>query len=383
MKFSSRWIFLLVPVAAAALAWFAVTRGPLAPPKVELGKVRQGDLQPAVFGIGTVEARLSYALGPTVAGRVKSVAVDQGDKVEAGQVLAELDPVDLDERVNSAAFAMQRATLTQQAAEAQLREASGRELLARTNAVRYRDLAAKNFVSKEMAEIRENEAQTARAGRDAAAASLDAARRDVARLGAEREGLQKQRANLKLHSPVAGVVVARDAEAGNTVIAGQAVLRLVDPASLWVRTRIDQGQAGGIAIGQPARIVLRSRQGETLAGKVARVEILGDIVTEERLAHIAFDSLPANLALGDLAEVTVALPEVKGAIFVPTSALAREGRDQGVWRIEGGKTRFQPVRTGINTLDGQTQIVSGLSAGDAVISHSPVDLRPGMRVRHD
>lgn len=383
MKFSRQKLAvgLALLLLIAGMIVFAFTRGPLAPPRVTLAQVAQGDLQPAVFGIGTVEARLSYALGPTLAGRVKTVAVDQGDRVKAGQVVAELDPVDLDERIAAAAFGLQRAGLAANAAEAQLREAASREKLAQASAARYRELVAKHFVSQEMAAARESEAEVARAGREAAAASLDAARRDAARLGAERDALLRQRANLKLLSPSNGVVISRDAEPGNTVVAGQAVVRLVDPASLWVRARIDQGQAGGIAVGQAASIVLRSRQGETLPGRVARIELLGDSVSEERLAHVAFDVLPENLTLGELAEVTVALPEIKNALFVPTAAVKQHGQTRGVWRLDEGRARFYPVQTGIATLDGQTRIVSGLKAGDEVVAHSPVDLTQGLRVR--
>jgi len=383
MKFTLQRMGLvaLVLLLVVAALWFAFTRGPLAPPKVELAEARQGDLQPEVFGVGTVEARLSYALGPTLAGRVRSVAVDQGDRVTAGQVVAELDPVDLDERVNSATFGMQRASLALSTSEAQLREAASREKLAQASAARYRDLVAKKFVSKEMAAAKESEAEVAKAGREAVAASLAAARRDIERLDAERKALLQQRANLKLLSPVDGVVVSRDAEPGNTVVAGQAVVRLVDPSSLWVRARIDQAQAGGLAVGQTVKIVLRSRQGETFPGKVARIDIQGDSVTEERLVHVAFDAVPANPTLGEMAEVTVMLAAAQDVLFVPTAAIKQLGQQQGVWRIAEGKTSFQPVRSGIATLDGQTHIVSGLQAGDEVIVHSPVTLSQGIRVR--
>lgn len=383
MKFSGKKLGFAVAalLLVAGGAVFAFTRGPLAPPKVELARVQQGGLQPAVFGIGTVEALLSYALGPTLAGRVRSVVVDQGDGVKAGQVLAELDPVDLDERIAAATFGLQRAGLAVSSAEAQSREAASREKLAQANAARYRDLVAKHFVSREMAAAKESEAEVTRAGQEAATASLAATRRDVGRLGAERDALLRQRANLKLVSPVDGVVVSRDAEPGNTVVAGQAVLRLVDPASLWVRTRFDQGQAGSLAVGQTAKIVLRSRQGETIPGKVARLEMLGDSVSEERLVHVTFDAAPGNLTLGELAEVTVALPVENKALFVPTAAIVRLGQQAGVWRIAEGKTRFLPVKTGVSTLDGQTRIVSGLQAGDEVVVYSPVTLSQGLRVR--
>ena len=82
-----------------ALAFVVMRSGPLAPTRVTVIEVTEGRLTPALFGIGTVEARRSYLIGPTTAGRVRKVVVDVGDTVKAGQLLAEMDPVDLDERL--------------------------------------------------------------------------------------------------------------------------------------------------------------------------------------------------------------------------------------------------------------------------------------------
>jgi len=92
----------------AAFFWVATHSGPLAPIKVTVTKVTKGEITPALFGIGTVEARRDYLIGPTVAGRVRRVLVDVGDSVKAGQLVAEMDPVDLDERVSSTVAAVAR-----------------------------------------------------------------------------------------------------------------------------------------------------------------------------------------------------------------------------------------------------------------------------------
>ena len=88
-----------------ALIWVALKSGPLAPIQVTVTQVAKGEVSPALFGIGTVEARRAYLIGPTAAGRVGRVLGDVGDTVQAGQLLAEMDPVDLDARVSSAAAA--------------------------------------------------------------------------------------------------------------------------------------------------------------------------------------------------------------------------------------------------------------------------------------
>jgi HlyD family secretion protein len=338
-------------------------------------------MAPKIFGIGTVEARRSYLVGPTVASRVSRVLVDQGDRVRAGQLLAEMDPVDLDERMASAANAQERAASTVQAAAASVREGKSRGELAAGSARRYAELRQKGFVSQEALDAKQHEANAARAALEAAESQLVAARKDQERFGADRAGVVKQRAQYRLQSPVDGLVSSRDAEPGSTVVAGQSVLRLIDPASLWIRARIDQGRSGGIATGQTASIELRSRPGQPLPGRVARIEVASDSVTEERSVNIVFDQAPPDVSIGELAEVTIALPEFDKALKLPSAAVRRVKGQTGVWRIAAGKVAFVPIRTGVQTLDGQTQVLDGLAQGDAVVLHALQELRAEEKVR--
>ena len=118
-------------------------RGPLASIKVTVTQVAKGEVSPALFGIGTVEARRAYLIGPTAAGRVKRVLVDVGDAVKAGQLLAEMEPVDLDARVSSASAATARARSAIVAAQAQVTDAKSRQALAASEARRFADLGQK------------------------------------------------------------------------------------------------------------------------------------------------------------------------------------------------------------------------------------------------
>lgn len=380
-----RWKRALAVTAGAGtlamVAALAVIRGPLAPVGVTVAQARHTTLEPRVFGVGTVEARRAYAVGPTQAGRVLKVLVDHGDAVKAGQLLAELDPVDLRERLNGAALAQSRAQQAALVAEAQVREAQSRNQIALSNAARYRELAQKNYVTKEAAETRQNEANVTEAGLEAAQAALQAAQQDAARTAWDRDAVSRQLANLQLVSPVNGVVVTRGAEPGTTVVAGQAVVRLIDPASLWVQARIDQARAAGIALGQGADVVLRSRQGSTLAGRVARIELQSDAVTEERIVAVAFAEPLKEISVGELAEVTIRQPQVAEAVVVPTAAVKQVDHRRGVWQIADGAARFRPIAVGIQTLDGETQVLDGLSPGDEVIVHSTAQLAEGLRVR--
>ena len=248
------------------------------------------------------------------------------------------------------------------------------------NAERNQDLAAQNFISAGALEARLQEKASADAALQAAQANLAGAGQDIARQRAERAALAQQRGNVRLQAPADGVVTSRDAEAGSTVVAGQPVLRLIDPASLWVRLRVDQGRSAGLATGLKASIVLRSQPRAPLAGQVARVELLADSVTEERIAQVTFDAA-APASVGELAEVTLQLPETPTALLLPNASIQRQQGQTGVWRLDGGKPVFAPVQLGAHSLDGQVQVLDGLKAGDEVVVYSQKALSAGSRVQ--
>lgn len=383
MKPRARLIALIASVAlfAAAFFWLLTTRGPLAPVGVQSGSVVRADLSPSVFGIGTVDARLAYAVGPIAPGRVLRVLVDQGEAVKAGQLLAEMDPVDLDRRVQAAQSSVSRSRQTVQSALAQVAEAASRAQLAKLNHERDLKLFQQDVISKQALDGSQYAAEAAEAVLAAARANAAAAKQDTQRVGAESRGVGSLLDSLNLVSPVDGVIVSREAEPGTTVVAGQPVLRVVDPDSLWVRTRVDQSRAAGIKVGQTASIVLRSTPDAPTPGQVARIEMQSDPVTEERIVDVSFEPPRAGIYMGELAEVTIRLPNEPGVLMVPSAAIAREAGQTGVWQALAGRARFKPIVVGSQGQAGMTQIRSGLREGERVILYSSAQLEQGVRVR--
>ena len=373
------WFFAAMLVVGFGVA--VARSGPLSPIQVTTLRVESGSLSPAIFGIGTVEARRSYLIGPTAAGRVKAVHADVGETVKAGQLLAEIDPVDLDERLRSTEAAYARAASAVTAAEAQRKDALARRQLAELNAKRYRDLGGKNFVSSSAVEGKQQELDSAQAALEASEANLQGARQEQLRLKADQDGIRQQRGNLLLLAPRDGLVTSRDAEPGSTVIAGQAVLRLVEPDSLWVKARLDQGRSRGLAVGQPADIVLRSNVSTPLPGKVARIEPVSDSVTEERIVQIAFEHIPAGLSVGEMTEVTVKTGAAQSGLLLSNAAIKQMPQGSGVWKLKDGKPSLTPVKLGSTSLDGNVQILDGLAAGDEVVIHSERELSEGARIK--
>ncbi|MDQ5927006.1 MAG: hypothetical protein QG554_1949 [Pseudomonadota bacterium] len=342
--------------------------GPLAPVAVTVTSVTSEAVSPALFGIGTVEARHTHKIGPIFAGRIQRLEVQVGDQVKAGQVLGEMDPVDLEDRGRSLEAAVRRA-------EAVLREAEARHAFASTQAQRYDELYASRSVSEELRGTKRQELQIAAAARAVAQA-------EVVRVRSDREGLGVQQGSLRLVAPVDGLVVAREADPGTTVVAGQAVVEIIDPSSLWMNVRFDQISAAGLRRDLPAQIVLSSRSGLPLKGHVLRVEPKADAVTEETLAKVVFDTQPESLPpLGELAEVTVNLPALPAAPTVANAALRRLGEQTGVWKLVDGDLQFVPVKLGASDLNGRVQVREGVAVGDQVVTYSEKTLTAKSRIK--
>ena len=372
----------VVLLLVVLLAYVALGAGPLAQIEVTVEQVASKALQPALFGIGTVEARFTHKIGPTVAGRIKRVDVQVGDSVKAGDLLGEMDPVDLDDKLAGQEAAVKRAQASVLAVEAQVQEVAARKAFAQVQSQRYALLLVSRSVSEEGASIKRQELEIANASFAAVQANLDASRQELIRARADREGLLRQRMNLRLISPIDGTVSRRDADAGTTVVAGQSVVEVIEPQSVWVNVRFDQQRAQGLTVPLPAKIVLRSRTGEPLEGRLVRVEPHADAVTEEVLAKVEITLRPGVMPpIGELAEVSVALPAQAVSPVVSNASLQRVDGRLGVWVIENDQLNFVPVKTGVSDLEGHVQILQGLLGGERVVVYSYKALKASSRIK--
>ena len=359
-------VAVLVPLVGL-LGYVALRSGPLAPVAVTVVKVEEKALRPAVFGVGNVEARQVHRIGPTAPGRLLRLSAEVGDTVKVGQLLGEMDPVDNDDRLRSQEAVVRRAA-------AMSEDATARHTHAATQARRYEQLFAEKATSEELLAARRQDLQLA-------TALHSAAREDLARAQSDLQALRSQRASLRLVAPVNGVITAREVEPGTTVVAGQAVIEVIDPKTLWINTRFDQVSAGGLTAAQPAQIALRSRRSQPLDGQVQRTELRADAVTEELLAKISFKALPESLPpIGERAEVSVYLPELPRGPAIPNAAVQRQGKQVGVWVANGERVGFIPVKLGRADLSGHVQVLDGLKAGDAIVLFSEKALNERSRI---
>ena len=302
---------------------------------------------------GEVRARVESRLGFRVAGKIAERQAQLGQRVAAGQVLAQLDPRDYQ--------------LAADASRAQVTSARTQRDLAAADLQRYAALKAQNFISGAELERREATLQSAQA-------TLDQAQAQLASQG-------NQAGYTRLVADAAGVVTSVDAEPGQVVAAGTPVVRVAQDGPRDVVFSVPEDRFAALKPGQPVGVRIWS-DAESFTGRVREVAASADPVTRTFLVKVAIDG-PEMPPLGATAYVR---PKALGregvqALKLPTTALRQEGGQTAVWVFDPvtSTVRSQPVQ--IATADGNDVVIAaGLTPGQQVVATGVHVLAPGQKV---
>ena len=354
--FSSAQWAVRVAMGAGVLALVACSRqAPVEEPvrSVKLLTVGTTDLSSQAEYAADIRARIESRLGFRVAGKLIQRQAEAGQRVQAGQVLAQIDPQDYQ--------------LAAQAAQAQLAAAQTQRDLSMAELRRFEGLRAQNFISSVELERRE--------------AAFKAADATLAQARAQAQAQGNQAAYARLQATTSGVVTGVEAEVGQVVTAGQPVVRLAHDGPRDAVFAVPEQAVMAFKSGQAMQAVLTST-GQVLKGRVREVGASADPVTRTFTIKLALDA-SEKLPLG--ATVNVQAGALKGAqppvIKLPTSALRQEGAGTAVWVLDEAAmtVRLQPVQVG--TVDGnQVVIVSGLQPGQKVVAAGVHVLTAGQKV---
>lgn len=365
-------ILLAVAVTVGAGAWLLF----FSPLNVQVSQVER-DVPVQVFGLGTVEARVTSKVGFKVSGVLVELRADIGDRVSKGAVLARLDDREQSAQVARAKAAIAQTEANLQRARASVEKAQANYANATRISGRQQRLVQTNSTSVEAAE-------TAKTTQDAALADLNLANSDVlvaeANIGDAKAQQQQQSAALDFHTltaPYDAMVTARQKELGSALGAAEPVFTLIDPKSVWVLAYIDESRAGEIRVGDLVEFVLRSLPRQRFQGKVARIQPESDRVNEERRVEIAFDRIPDSFNLGEQAEVFIRTMQLPQALLVPEAAITGLGQGRGtIWTVEDGRLQQREVTLGHRLLDGRYEISGGLPDNAFAVNQ----LRSGLRI---
>ena len=302
---------------------------------------------------GEVRARYETDLAFRVAGRVTSRRVDVGAQVSAGQVIATLDPQDY--------------ALAASAARAQLTAADAEARLARQDLQRYAELRAQNFISQAELDRR-------RTAAEAAAAQVRQLRADATRQG-------NQQAYTRLTAPHAGVISAISFEAGQVVAAGQAVAKLARTGELEVRIDVPENGLDALRAASNPIIRLWSAPDREYAGRLRELSPVADAASRTYSARISLLHADAAVRLGMTATVEVGSASAP-ALSVAQTALFRINGMPQVWVVNPQTRKVVARSVQIGEMSGdRAAIVSGLTAGEWVVTAGVHKLAPGQQVR--
>ena len=302
---------------------------------------------------GEVRARVESRLGFRVGGKIVRRQVELGQRVKAGEVLAQLDPQDYQ--------------LAAQAAKAQVAAALTNRDLAAADYKRYKELRDQNFISGAELERRD--------------AALKAAQAQLDQASAQGAAQGNQAAYTTLVADVSGVVTAVEAEAGQVIAAGAPVVRIAQDGPRDVVFAVPEDKVTQVTIGSVVEV--RVWGGQTaLRGTVREVAASADPVTRTFGVKVSMPATDA-LALGTTVSVLPQALDRSGVqvIKLPTSALRQDGQSSAVWVLDtvSMTVKLQPIQ--IATADGNEVIISGgLQPGMQVVSAGVHVLSPGQKV---
>ncbi len=345
-------------------------------PPVGVMVVEKAEVQGKVHGPGTVQCKVPVTVSAKITGILEKLYVDQGDQVQKGQILAELDAVELRAREMAAQAAKNRAQRDMARAQADMLKAQANLGLAQSNYQRDLEVFKPGYISKAAFDTTKAQLKVAESEVAASKANLTALEAAVKQAESETHAAAALHNYTRIAAPMDGLITVRKAEIGTTIAPGTPIFQMVDPACLWAAAWIDETHVAQLREGQKAAIKLRS--GRVFQGEVVRLNKEADTVTRELEVDVKFDTLPHPLVIGEEAEVDIATGS-QTALAVPLSAIITRNKNKGVLVADKGLVRFQKVVLGLN--DGkQSAVLEGLKAGQLVVIN-PAGVTPGQKIR--
>jgi multidrug efflux pump subunit AcrA (membrane-fusion protein) len=345
-------------------------------PPVTVMVVKKVEVQGKVHGPGTVQCKVPVTVSAKITGILEKLYADQGQMVQKGQLLAELDAMELRAREMAAQAAKNRAQRDLARAQADMVKAQANLGLAQSNYQRDLEVFKPGYISKAAFDTTKAQLRVAESEVAATKATVTAQEAAVKQAESETHAAEAIHKYTHIVAPMDGLITVRKAEIGNIIAPGTPIFQMVDLDQIWVAAWIDQAQVAQLREGQKAAIKLRS--GRTLQGEVVRLNKEGDTVTRELEVDVKFEKLPEPLVIGEEAEVDIDTGR-QTAPAIPLSAVMERQGAKGVLVVAKGVAQFRPVSLGLR--DGQrVAVLEGVKEGEMVIVN-PAGIEPGKKVR--
>ena len=339
------------------------------------------DINETVFGVGSIEAKEVVILAPKTTAKIKSLFADQGDTVTKNQILAIMDPSELIATEKEAKMALQKSKITQLAQQSLIKDLKVKYDLAHKTLTRYQRLSSEGFIAQAELDSALTSEQSLKAQLENVTLQTQVMQADVLRNEAIIQSTEAKMEDLKLRAPQDMLVISRNAESGSTVLSGSPVFRLVNQNTIWVKIYINERQSGTLHVGQSASVTLRSQPSKSFQGRIQRIHVESDRLTEEREIDIALDTPLLPLSLGERAEATIHIASHTQVMTLPALCIVSLNGQQGVWLGKDSKAHFKPLSSlHVKNYNGLI-IVEGFQESDKILLPSGKEMTEGMRVK--
>ena len=350
-------------------------------PRVEVTEVGRSASKSDLVLPGNIQAITEAPILARADGYIKARMVDIGDRVRAGQPLAEIEAPELKQQVLQAQANLQQTTAALDQAVANQRQGNANTELARVTAERWRTLTAKGAVSRQENDQYQAQYQAQVANLDALAKAVAAARSNIAAAQANLSRLNELQGYLIVKAPYEGVITMRNVDAGALVTAGSTLLyRIAQVRTLRTYINVPQTYADSVRAGQPARLSVSNLPGRSFSGAVARAANALDPNSRTMLVEVQVPNPDGLLFPGMYADVTLVSTRSNPPILLPADALIvrADGTKVAVLRPDH-IIHFQNVEVGRDYGD-KIEVLSGLRPGDQVINNPSDVVQEGVRV---
>jgi len=350
-------------------------------PDVTVVTAKNGSAMGELVLPGNIQAVTEAPILARAEGYVIHRYVDIGDRVTAGQLLAEVEAPDLDQQVKQSQAAVVQAQADLERASAALEQGKANESIAKVTATRWDNLVKRGAVSKQENDQYQAQYQAQAANVRALERAVDAAKGNISAMQANVERLSDMQGYLKVRAPFAGVVTLRNVDVGTLVNTGSTMLfRIAQTNLLRTYLNVPQASASDVHVGQMASLATPELPERKFSGAVTRTANALDPSSRTLLVEVQVPNPEGKLLPGMYVEVDLHLPRKDPPLLLPSDTLSVRPAGTMVAALDSSNAvHFQRVVVG-RDFGSQIEILSGLSAGERVIANPNDSVQEGVKV---
>lgn len=333
---------------------------------VDLARAKRGQVREEILLTGSLKPKEQVDVTSKVTGRVEKAFVRIGDRVKTGDIIAELEDLELRQQVRRAAASLEvvKATLAQRKAEL----ANAQADLGRSQQLMEQGLIPRQEFEGKQTSYKVVEAQV----------RLTEAQGEQAQ--AELSELNIRLEQMRISAPIDGEIAERFVDVGAVVSPATPVVRMVNLSTLVTRANVPEREVSKLRVGNKAVVNVDAIGDHAYEGKVSRISPVLDAATRSVLVEVEIPNRDGGLKAEMFARVTLDLATLRPAVLIPRASLVYRGQQPGVYVLNGDNPVFREIEPGVMQGD-EVEVLSNLEAGMTIVGQGASMVTEGMKVK--